>query len=135
MKVVRLSPLLTGHLYPQEIFLVLISVRGWVNSRTIVWPEVLCQWEILWYHREREPATFQLVERLNLLHHLVSQYHKKQVKVKKGKAVPLQASSGPEEVKALRLHENGTMVVGLSGLRTGHLYPKEILLVLVSVTG
>jgi hypothetical protein len=41
MKVVRLPAIRTGHLYPQELFLVL--VRGCVTPKAILRPEGLCQ--------------------------------------------------------------------------------------------
>jgi len=43
VKVVRLSAVVLAAFTPQEIYLVLISVRGWVDPTAIVRPQGLCQ--------------------------------------------------------------------------------------------
>jgi hypothetical protein len=61
MKVARLSVLRTGHFYPQKKFLVLISLRGWVDPRATMRPEGLCQWKILMTPSGIDTATFRFV--------------------------------------------------------------------------
>jgi len=62
MKVVRLSALKYRPPLPhQKIFLVLISLRGWVYPRAIVRPEGLYHWKLPKTPSRIEPATFGIV--------------------------------------------------------------------------
>jgi len=75
MKVVRFSALCAGHLYPQEIFLALISVGDWVNRRAIVRPEGLRQWKNPGTPSGFEPATFRHVTQcFNQVRHRLPQF-------------------------------------------------------------
>jgi len=77
------------------------------------------------------PISFQCIFCQNVIHFFLNIH-------KKGKAVPLQAWTDPEGSRKLMLPDFVTTAQDggrLSALRTGCLYPQEILLVPISATG
>ena len=70
------------------------------------------------------------------IHPFIGYLHRKCILYKgKGKAIPLQAWTGPEGSRRLRLPDRHMKVVRLSAPGTGRLYPQKTFLVLISVTG
>jgi hypothetical protein len=74
MKVVRLSAIRAGRLYPTGN-IPGTHVRGWDDRRAIVRPEGLCQWKIPMTPSGIEPVTFRLVRVAQCLNQLRHRQH------------------------------------------------------------
>jgi hypothetical protein len=103
MKVVRLSALRTGRLYPQETIRVLISVRGWVDPRATMRPDGLSHWKMPVTPSGIEPATFRFVAQcLNQLRHRVARTWRAGTLLDKGCVIKLHLRISPVHHHTMR---------------------------------
>ena len=119
----RLSALRTGCFYPQEMLLVLISVRGWVDPRAIVRSEELCQRKIPVTPSGIEPATFRfLAQRLNHCATAVLRWAVQMWKLGKGIKISALMTTVSFDILTNSLFTNNRTIAGGIARVTPHLH-------------
>jgi hypothetical protein len=115
---VRFSALGKVHPLPQGRFLVLISVRGWVDPRVIVWLEELGQLKSAMTSWWIEPATFKLVPYYAIL--FISSYPTGEISIEDITRNDLKHVVNPVTIM-YKLLQNSVSVFGYNNLEHSYL--------------
>jgi len=135
-----MSALRTGRFYPQELLLVLISVGGWVdprcdrmsmkNSTDTSWNRTTATFRFVAQHLNHCATAVPIINiYIVCIIYILYIY----IKVNQSRYRPGVSQRVPETSGSQISWQRHRMVVRLSALRTGRLYPQKTLLVLISV--